>query len=361
MSDIAMKQEPTPLEPPTPAVPDVEALLVKVWAVFAVDQNLNLRAPEAPTQAGFLALARAGKDVWNAWRKAYPEPTAIFISLDFHESNAIDFSGFSFAGGSVNQDRTLMTPCVDFSGCTFKSGANFKGTQFGKHAVLERVRFSSTANFTDARFEDNVTFQGSAFHGETNFELVHFGGVPNFHGCTLNQNTSFEGAKYSDIPSARAASAYRTLKLAFAQQHDIRKEQHFFRLEMRAETGITKYPKRLLYQLYQLLSDYGFSLIRPVGLWFICLVLATFSYGYLAEASFSVTNIDWPLTFRFIKYSLLNAVPLPGLDKMSADLFLKDSDIQLALTILEILHKTVSLVAFFLVGLALRNLFKMKG
>lgn len=46
---------------------------------------------------------------------------------------------------------------------------------------------------------------------------------------------------------------------------------------------------------------------------------------------------------------------------LRSGLFSKEATIQFFVTVLEILHKTVSLVAFFLVGLALRNLFKMKG
>ncbi|MEQ1814802.1 MAG: hypothetical protein ABL860_10205 [Candidatus Nitrotoga sp.] len=165
--------------------------------------------------------------------------------------------------------------------------------------------------------------------------------------------------------SAGAARAYRTLKLAFAQQHAIREEQKFFRLEMQAETGIATGNKKRLYQLYEKISDYGFSLMRPLKYWLYCLAGFTLIYGLLTGTYGWNGNISWERTMQWMHYALLNAVPLPGFDKtldvLRSELFSKAAIIQFLVTMLEILHKTVSLVAFFLIGLALRNLFKMKG
>ena len=59
---------------------------------------------------------------------------------------------------------------------------------------------------------------------------------PLFHNAKLHQDTSFAGVVW---PKARAsdaaARAYRTLKLAFAQQQATRQEQLFFRKEMEVE------------------------------------------------------------------------------------------------------------------------------
>ena len=79
-----MNSEPSKSETSTLSAPDVAALLVKARAVFAENEQEH-GTPEAPTQAGFLALARAGKEVWSAWRKAYPEPIPDFIGVDFGE------------------------------------------------------------------------------------------------------------------------------------------------------------------------------------------------------------------------------------------------------------------------------------
>src|SRR5688572_7290900 len=50
---------------------------------------------DAPTKAGFLALARAGSKVWNAWRAAWPISHADFSDTDFTEA-PVDFAQFVF-------------------------------------------------------------------------------------------------------------------------------------------------------------------------------------------------------------------------------------------------------------------------
>lgn len=356
-----MNSEPSKSKTTTLSAPDVEALLVKARAVFAGNEQEH-GTPEAPTQAGFLALARAGKEVWNAWRKAYPEPIPNFSGMDFRKEE-IDFSGFFFSGGGGNSGDSTVNSCTIFSSSRFDQVNRFKGAQFGKYATFVNAKFEGLADFSGALFEGDVSFQSCTFAQGANFEEASFGGVPNFHGCTLHQNTSFYKTGFSAPSSVRAARAYRTLKLASAQQHAFHEEQRFFKLEMQAEAGIAEYPKRLMYQLYEALSDYGSSLLRPTIFWILCLLIFAFGYGYLG-LSFSPHNIDYPVTVQWIKFSLLNAIPLPGFAETMGLLRTKlfpDVSIELIVIILEILHKTFSLLAFFLIGLALRNLFKMKG
>jgi hypothetical protein len=66
----------------------------------------------------------------------------------------------------------------------------------------------------------------------------------------------------------------------------------------------------------------------------------------------------------WIEFSLTQALPLPGLDKLSENLrgklFPADGLISIGVTFFVILHKVITLLALFLMGLALRNLFKLK-
>ncbi len=379
-----MNTEPLIPETTTLAAPDVEALLVKARAIFAGNEQ-ERGTPEVPTQAGFLALARAGKDLWNAWRKVYPEPVPDFTGVDFRGDAAIDFSDFSFTvGGRGKQEKIIF--CVDFSACMFGDGTSFDGAQFGDMASFDDAQFGDRASFTawdvskiqnfwksmsgkvaqqrdnfveargvrsdafhgiiflGSQFHGSVDFQGRIFLSKTYFSLVSFKGIPRFHGCTLRQDTSFYGAEFLAQPSEGAARAYRTLKLAFAQQHAIREEQKFFRLEMEAETGIATGNKKRLYQLYEKMSDYGFSLKRPIKYWLYCLAGFALIYGLLTGTYGWNGNISWERTMQWLQYALLNAVPLPGFDKtldvLRSELFSKAAIIQLLVTILEIFHKT---------------------
>jgi hypothetical protein len=66
-----------------------------------------------------------------------------------------------------------------------------------------------------------------------------------------------------------------------------------------------------------------------------------------------------------VRYVIAQSMPLPGLDKMTQNLEeslfrgLGPVD-RAALLVLVVLHKVLVLLFLFLIGLALRNLFKMK-
>ena len=194
MSDIVMKQEPTPLEPPTPAAPDVEALLDKVRALFA-DKEQERGTPEAPTKAGFLALARSGKEVWNTWRKAYPEPMPDFSGVDFTELTAIDFSGFSFTGGVIKQG---IISCVNFTGCKFGDEANFYGAQFGLGAGFKDAWFGDGACFKGTQFDGFARFEGARFGNRARFEGARFGELAKFDGAQFGEGAGFEGVQFGN-------------------------------------------------------------------------------------------------------------------------------------------------------------------
>lgn len=506
---------------------DNEDALALVQAVFAGHHD-ELGKPDSPTQAGFLALARAGPSVWNAWRAEWPRPEANFGNVDFRAAAAIDFSGFQFGakanfshaqfdgwatfinaqfGNDTNFESATFLAAnyfgaqfgqwatfalASFDGITrfqgaqfsfnasfyqakFKHGASFdstqfkeglsfddarfgrevsfQGAQFGGNAIFiaaqfhESVSFNGTqfgdaARFDGARFFDvaqfeawtrqrvedywrrlhdvaavdtrikfaadlelrsdafkSVSFSGAEFAGDVSFQnreflatsnfgpvVPHvevgpfqsrvrtilpsgqrtcFRGVPTFHGCKLHQDTSFDKVEFLSLSSPKAARAYRTLKLAMAQQQAIREEQLFFRLEMTAEGASTTGARRSLFILYRALSNYGFSLWRPLLFWVGCLVVFGLIHGALAGPSALHTGIDWQRTMQWVQYVLFNAIPLPGFDKAQFDLrgnlFGRSEGVMLAAIALDMLHKTCVLIAVFLAALALRNLFKMKG
>lgn len=456
--------------------------LAAVRAVFD-SQEEALGRPEGPTKAGFLALARAGRGVWNLWRAHYPTPRPDFSKVDFL-SEPIDFSGFLFA----TPDTQIATPDgyrvgVDFAGAMFGdnamftgaefgnfarfmmarfgNGASFEGAQFGFFAMLAKglvfgqqvggpwlghdasfdgaqfggwaqlgaqfegqvsfmgAQFGDMANFGDARFcglvqfdardrkqvearwreicadkeavdrrkklaEDlslrsdaflkidfcgawfkaYASFQNREFLGRTDFRGARFDGVPAFHGCKLHQDTSFDDVNFYARPMLETVRAYRTLKLAMAQQHAIREEQRFFRLEMKTEAALAKGSQSVLFVLYEALSDFGFSLWRPFFFWLGCIVAFGAVDGILSGPSALQAGIDWSRTLKWGQYVLINAVPLPGFDHaqmdLRTDLFGTGGKAFVAV-VLDMAHRICALAAFFLVGLALRNLFKMKG
>lgn len=495
---------------------DAPEPLQRVQSLFGGKER-ELGTPDEPTKAGFLALASAGKDIWNAWREAWPGPLPDFRSADFRETEA-DFSGFQFApttmqwkhlihlvrfddaqfgdfvmftgarfgnracfagarfGFSANFSEAQFGDGAVFSGVQFGDGAVFSGAQFGDGAVFSGVEFGNVTWFTGTQFGDEadfsrakfghradfsgaqfgagtrfsvaeigagasfdavsianlkvtlerldisrdavhrlmskveatslspdaflaISFDGTHFVGDVSFRnrifkgattfgslvdhhetkglddkrktirvdsKARFGGIPIFHGCTLNQDTSFDDAEFRAPPSADAARAYRTLRLAFAQQQAIREEQRFFRCEMEAEAGIASGARRIMFLLYGKLANYGFSFRRPLCFWLLSTGVCGLFYGLIAGPypSFA-TGVDWSRTAEWAQFTVINAVPLPGFDRTLTELrealFGPRETTLLAAAVIELLHKAVSLLALFLTGLALRNLFKLKA
>ena len=214
-------------------------------------------------------------------------------------------------------------------------------------------------DFSGAIFKGVADFSNRQFKNRTRFVGAKFDKVPLFHGCTLHQDTSFEGASFPK-PTGNTDDyrAYETLKLAFSKQQAVRTEQLFFQYEMNEELHRQKGLKKLSFWFYKVCSNYGFSITRPLLMWFILLV--SFSYLYacisgihlcISMQSNCVWQIDW------LNYSLTQALPVFGIEK--AVTVIDDKLIEIPI-IWIIIHKTLSLTFLFLTGLALRNLFKIK-
>jgi hypothetical protein len=312
-----------------------------------------------------------------------------------------------------------------FSGVQFRNAASFYGAWFGNNAKFVGMNWEDlhhtyseqglkiakawaeqhglspntfkSISFAGARFDSQVDFSGRMFTGTTSFgrldkpitlfdydrcgnrvekklplgRTVSFGKAPLFHNCKLHQDTMFDGAIFPEpssdpIENDIAARAYRTLKSAFSQHQATHDEQRFFRLEMAEEAQrAPQYARRLLFRLYSFFSDYGFSVSRPfVWLWLIpLLVVVQILTNFTPSISWQA---EWQIRYDQLQFALIQALPLPALDKWSDSLrqylFPTASGTWqgIMLTGILMLHKALSLLAVFLMGLALRNLFKMK-
>ncbi len=120
-------------------------------------------------------------------------------------------------------------------------------------------------------------------------------------------------------------------------------------------------PAQWLYIAYRELADFGFSVRRPALLLVVMLMLMLPLYARQAGLQACWTSsADCNMTGPLIQFASAHA--LPGFEKLaepaSKTLFGDQLGVWTVLTLL--LHKAVSLLALFLIGLALRNLFKMK-
>lgn len=276
------------------------------------------------------------------------------------------FSSAKFWGQSHGLDPTAFSE-IDFSGATFLGTADYSNR-----------RFDGKLNFglLPEEFKcKNIAYGYINDCGESK-EVCNqrrysvFSLPPKFHGCEVHQDTCFEGAKFPEpTGSAEAVRAYRTLKLAFSKQQAIREEQRFFRLEMAEETLRETGVKRWFFKAYQVVSEYGFSVVRPMAYlvalpfgWLMVLYACLSLFSLVPTGAFDEGGFSTTWSSQLLRWSLSNAIPIPGVDiagKLRPALF-GDGYLSVIALALELIQKLLALIAWFLSGLALRNLFKIK-
>lgn len=342
------------------------------------------------------------------------------LSVDFSEATflkklvfaknkvwAAEFSAATFHDDCFFNESAFHAESF-FRDCEFKKHASYRGCTFSDHIEFDRTKFQ-TLNFSCSLQESepekslkvwNISFRGCEFSGTAKFDnrnfsyRCDFGSIeasdsgkilptrfhkaPMFHGSKFHQDTTFHGAVFIQDYGDEAARAYRTLKLAMEQLKATRDEQRFFQLEMKAEKPGLKGWKWLVSSTYELLSDYGFSLRRPLAFWLLALVLFGGAHSVLANKAVGAgwiaamtphpDNLGSAQTQKTLQYVVINAVPAPGLDRKSSalreQLFTPERApdwIASAAILLEILHKAATLLCLFLIGLSIRNLLKMKS
>lgn len=272
----------------------------------------------------------------------------IFDASIFGEN--IDFSA---AEDSIEQKRKIFQK-ISFSGATFLGNASFIGRKFT--GTTEFGIYSQKKNPPRSNYEKTFLL------GMPNDKKCVFFGIPKFYDCELYRDTTFDGAMFKAKPSQEAARAYRTLKEFMERYKAVSEERSFHRLEMLAEKTKWTRIEKLASVIYEICSGYGSSIWRPI----VTLLLSSIFFGFLYCAlSTAPIDLNSGGAFDFVNYISLNTFPVPGFDKTQMQLREKLFGTQgLNITcaiLLELAHKTVSLVCTFFLGLSLRNLFRMKS
>ena len=344
-----------------------------------------------------------------------------------------------------------------FDGVKIDEGADFSGTDwamaFYGNQTDKRKTWAEQRGLAPNRFK-RISFQGATFQGRVNFSNREFtdtadfsalkkdvspddkvvilpAGTPTtfavaplFHNATLHPDTSFDGVQFLDVGEPdrdrasieSAAHAYRTLKLAFSGQQATRQEQQFLRLEMAEEALLAPsvrewlrgqrehdLPPRFYYTIYRLLSDYGFSIWRPVvlllaslsvlflpwlalgwGAWFLWCVMGTPTKKERGKSSLLVawlvaifaallvgiviallgSPVLWLGLWQAVSHCDLSdyinvAIPALFPSPFSSHGF-DWGCVEETSAALQTVQKVLAVLAWFLIGLALRNRFKMK-
>jgi len=296
-----------------------------------------------------------------------PKPSSWidFANTDFER--AYICAGYIFAGAASFHSATF-SPFVDFHSATFSQHANFRSATFSQTADFQSATFSARAIFLNAKFAAWTGFSGAKF--ETS--------VPDFRGAEMHEATEWDdvswpkfraanrsyGQNISSRPEDKTAArdwvfAYERLKQEMEKLKKHEDEQFFFRQELRARRAADAFDNRfswncILNYLYELASDYGYSVTRPLG-WLVGVIFL----GALALSCDGVVSASASPFENALRLNIANVfsfVPLVK-DIVSDVTFAK---LSLPFQIASIAEAIIAVILFFLLGLALRNRFRMK-
>jgi len=326
-----------------------------------------------------------------------------FIGLAYFRLTS--FSGDAYFG-SASFNGNAYFGSATFSGhakfvlASFSEFANFKLTSFSGDAYFDSVSFSGIADFGSASFNGRVDFISASFNGFAYFnsatfrEITYFSSVifksatrfidakfisavPRFYGAKLNEDTVFTlPDNYRDnwpplsgqvtvegqdkpikvMPAAGQKRAYNRLRLFMNRALQFDEEQFFHRQEMRCKKEMADNRVHwLLYEIYEEVSDYGNSILRP-AVW-----LAVFwIWGAIAKLQAVGGGHYWPDYHSIphaLGWSLSNLFTVFGFWRLYAKEFL---ELNSWLQLIGSAQTVCGFALLFLLGLGLRNRFRLR-
>lgn len=341
--------------------------------------------------------AKEGVGHWNKWATANAGTKVDFSFLG--PIGIYDFRGFIFPGEA------------DFSNSGFNDNALFSGATFKGTAQLDRVTFNMDASFRDVTFERDLDMSHATFKKFTDFRAAAFSGkftLTNamcagetdfgqatfadaiFRGVRFDHPlVTFESARFIKVPDFRNSSfktppillgmvvdpptadrpaeapdadKYRWLKLLAAGAKDHQGELKFFADELRAKRGHeTTGAAIYLSRAYERVSDFGQSVWLPVR-WLLLLFAVSCFLRLAACLPLSLSSLD--AVFSHLAMSIADSFLLVGSEKWA----LRDKAMSLAVCSRDfglwqhvgaLFQSALSVALVFLIGLGLRNRFKM--
>lgn len=380
----------TSLEPPDP--------LEDHWFVLDFDREFRVEGFIFPSEAHFQA-AKFLKSVGFASAifvraanfcdatfsdEAHYRSTTFWGAASFH--HAI-FSSNAFFGGATFKENphALTGPRADFHAATFKGPVSFIGAIFSYPAQFSRADFKGeaefvgtdfhSANFSSVTFSDTVSFLRAGFSGEalyenavmkstTSFSGARFPNVPPaFFGAKLHQDTDWHGINWPAAPkheleAVKFIRAYECLKQEMDRLKKHEDELNFFARELGCRRVLVGPLRGLPIALYSWLCDYGRSYVRPLsGLLMTVLVGAApfwqhfhkYEYGLSTSKAFGL-SAGLSLANTFGVFGFRKELVAQGVVEGLTNL----------LTMIAAFQTILGAVLLFLLGLALRNRFRIK-
>jgi uncharacterized protein YjbI with pentapeptide repeats len=257
---------------------------------------------------------------------------------------------------------------ADFDFSTFADGTDFFGASFaclGNGPVklfyrMERDESKLTqpalaASFRSSQFNKNIGFENTVFTASSSFEGCRFNfEPPRFFGAKLHQQMEWREVKWpvarEKVQAGVFIDAYACLKLEMdrLKRHD--DELDFFIQELMAKRVLNGWFKGLPITIFSYLADCGRSVIRPLVsllvLWGVFVPIYAVGQSWIQIKSAMGLSLANTLSiFGFRK----DFIPSAILDQMTGPI-----------QVLSGLQTLGGAALIFLLGLSLRNRFRMK-
>lgn len=289
---------------------------------------------------------------------------ALFWHSKFEKNGT--FSDTIFGGVAKFWDVVFKKNAF-FTSTNFKSKAEFFRTKFDRMANFKLVRSSpeSRLDFGSAQFNDPVVFNDAELLGKVKFRAAHFKSAldlsyakfafaPDFRLTIMQAHLSLHSVDIKQRDPYRKVdeALYCRLKelAALAQDHD--REQYFFAHELKAMRLNQSRLRRIPSYLYEWCSDFGRSIWRPVFGLFITWLLSACLFTKNSECfKYPINCADLGNGFQ-----ISTTVILPFLAASRARL---NEGFDGWLAALAFAEGLLGLVFIFLIGLALRNRFRI--
>lgn len=246
-----------------------------------------------------------------------------------------ELPALSFAHAQFNGD-------AEFGLVTFLKVVTFSGASFLKKAKFDSVTFKGSVNFDGTRFNEVPDFRRSKFDMHVTLHKMRV-------SEKLNKNDRFLGFHCLKTGKENEADKLRRLKELAIISRDHDREQKFFAMELKAKrfyetTGIAL----LGSYLYEWLSDFGRSILRPV--WGISLT------WYLSGLLFATYHSQHPVLEISKGFITSASMLFPFLAVSRAT---SPSQLEGLVAFLGFVEGGLGLLFLFLIGLALRNRFRI--
>ena len=280
---------------------------------------------------------------------------AIFISTKFFKGPFFSSANFS---GTANFRLAEFSMTSYFDSAKFSKYATFSSVKFSGNANFHNSKFSGLSIFISAEFNEEANFSDAVFDSPCNFRDTHFKKYyPDLSGTLLHSKTILTSEdiywpkkvveKSNDDETKAAFESCALLRQNMTSQGLFEAAHFFFRREMAHKAELSKLWERPFYVIYRWV-EYGYGVKQPlvgiVLLWAAGILLLIYD-GFLpftTALGLSAANI-----FKFFGFQ--GAYYGGVIESLSSPL-----------QFMTVAQTVIGYLLLFLLGLGLRNRFRMK-